>query len=233
MKILAVIPARSGSKGIPEKNIKLLGKFPLIAYSIKTALKSKLLDKIIVSTDSEKIAKIALQYGAEVPFLRPKELAMDTTPTLPVLEHALHFFLQKNETYDAICLLQPTSPFRTVDFLNQAINKFIELKPDSLVSVREVPHEFNPHWIFEPDKNNFLKISTGDEKIIPRRQDLPKAYYRDGSIYIINTNTILKKNNLLGNRIAYIETPENIPYVNLDTPEDWKIAEKIIKNVWN
>lgn len=226
MKILGIIPARSGSKGIPGKNIKLLGDKPLIAHTIIPALSSTLLDKLIISTDSREIANIAKQYGAEVPFIRPKELAKDDTPSIEVVKHALNYFANQGINYDAVCLLQPTTPIRPASFIDMAVKKFILSEADSLVSVREVPHEYNPHWVFKENENGFLYISTGDKKIIPRRQELPKAFFRDGSIYLATNKTIYNKNSLLGEQLAYILTPDEIPYINLDTHNDWEKAEK-------
>jgi N-acylneuraminate cytidylyltransferase len=235
MKILGLIPARGGSKGIPRKNIKPLGGKPLIAYSIEAGLKSRYLDKVLVSTDDEEIAQVARQYGADVPFIRPAELARDDTPTLPVIQHALRFLADKGETYDAVCLLQPSSPFRTPAFIDAAIEKYVRSGADSLVTVRRVPHHFNPHWIFEPGKDGFLHIATGEsnKNIIPRRQELPPAYYRDGSIYISDASLILYENALLGNRLAFLETPEDFPAINLDTRDDWEEAVRTIEKFKN
>ncbi|ESU20791.1 N-Acetylneuraminate cytidylyltransferase [Flavobacterium cauense R2A-7] len=227
MRILAVIPARGGSKGVPGKNIKILGDKPLIAYSIESAKKSRLLSEIMVTTDDEAIAGVALQWGANIPFIRPKELAEDTTPTLAVIQHALEFYESRGDFFDAVCLLQPTSPFREDGFIDAAIAKFIESNADSLVSVLPVPHEYNPHWTFETNESGFLKIATGDEKLISRRQDLPKAYHRDGAVYIMKTD-IVKQDSLYGKQLTYIESnPEN--YVNIDTLQDWEKATLLIK----
>jgi N-acylneuraminate cytidylyltransferase len=230
MKILALIPARGGSKGIPGKNIKNLGGKPLIAYSIEQALKSGVFSITVVSTDDKKIAETAVKFGAEVPFIRPGSLAEDQTPTLPVVVHTLEYFSERNMHFDAVCLLQPTSPCRPVSFIRQAIDKFIQTGADALVSVRKVPNEYNPHWVFEPGKNGFLHIATGEKEIIPRRQELPPAYIRDGNIYITKTDVILNENSLYGNKLTYLVTPEHIPFINLDTPEDWAQAEQIFKN---
>lgn len=230
MKILGLITARSGSKGIPGKNIKLLGKKPLISYSIISALESDLISKLMVSTDSEEIADIARQYGAEVPYLRPSELAQDTTPTLPVIQHVLEFYKNAGHEFDAVCLLQPTSPFRPAGFVNDCIQNFIASDADSFISVLKVPHEYNPHWTFEPDSNNLLKIATGETTIIPRRQELPTAYYRDGSVYITKTALIENENKLVGGKIAFLESNPDF-YCNLDELSDWEKAIKLLKNI--
>ena len=230
MRVLAIIPARGGSKGVPGKNIKLLSGKPLIEYTTEVALQSKLLTKVVVSSDDDKIIEVAKNTGVEVPFKRPSNLSEDATPTLPVIKHALAYYKNIGEEFDAICLLQVTSPFRTVDFLDNAIQKFINEAADSLISVQKVPHEYNPHWTFELNEEGNLKIATGEEKIISRRQDLPTTYHRDGSIYITKTSVILEKNSLYGNTIAYIESKEK-NFVNIDTLRDWGKAEEIIKNI--
>ena len=134
--------------------------------------------------------------------------------------------------YDAVCVLQVTNPFRTSQFIDQAILKFKEAGTDSLVSVLKVPHEFNPHWVYEISEKNTLKLATGEDEIIKRRQDLPAAYYRDGSIYITKSDTILSQHSLYGREITYIESDPD-RHVNIDTMQDWEravvLAEKIGK----
>ena len=229
MKILAIIPARGGSKGIPGKNIKLLGGKKLLVYTSEIALQSKFLTEVMVSTEDEQIAAVAQSLGIQVPFFRPKALAQDHTPTIDVIIHALNWYGNKNIVFDAVCLLQVTSPFRTLDFLDQAIEKFILSSCDSLVSVQKVPHEYNPHWTFEVNAVGNLKIATGENKIISRRQELPLAYHRDGSIYITKTKVLLEQYSLYGKSIAFIESSPEM-YVNIDTMADWEKAELIVKN---
>jgi CMP-N,N'-diacetyllegionaminic acid synthase len=229
MRILAIIPARGGSKGVPGKNIKLLNGKPLLAYTSEIALKSKHLTEVVISTDDVQIIKEAKILGLNVPFERPTELAQDNTPTIDVIIHALQWYESQNIFFDAVCLLQVTSPFRTLVFLNKAIEKFIEQDSDSLISVQRVPHEYSPHWTFEINSDGNLKIATGETEIISRRQELPIAYHRDGSIYITKTNIILKENSLYGKNIAFIESDPEF-YVNIDTMQDWKKAEEMIQN---
>lgn len=233
MKILALIPARGGSKGVPKKNIKLLGGKPMISYTIEVGLACAEIAKLVVSTDSQEIAKVSKAAGAEVPFLRPDELASDTSPSIDTVIHAVEFYAKTGYYFDAVCLLQPTSPFRTARDIKNAISTFIEKEADSLISVRKVPHQFNPHWIFEQnDGNDFLKIATGESEIITRRQELPPAYYRDGSIYLVKTEVLLKKRSLYGERIAF-SLSENPIFVNIDTMEDWIIAEEMVIRIKN
>ncbi|MFZ2285189.1 MAG: acylneuraminate cytidylyltransferase family protein [Lutibacter sp.] len=226
MRILAIIPARAGSKGVPGKNIKMLGGKPLLAYTAEIALQSKHFAEVILSSEDEKIIKVAKSLGVQVPFVRPADLAQDETPTLDVIIHALQWYEKQNIFFDAVCLLQVTSPFRTVEFVDKAIEKFMESGCDSLVSVQQVPDEYNPHWTFEVNQEGNLTIATGDDKIIPRRQELPKAYHRDGSIYLTKTEVLLNLNSLHGKSTAFIESSPEF-YVNIDTSADWEHAEQI------
>jgi len=227
MKVLGVIPARGGSKGIPNKNRKELAGKPLMQYTIEAALKSKLLDDVIFSSEDETLIELAKTMGVHVPFIRPSELATDTIGTIDVVEHSLKELSKTDKNYDAVCLLQVTNPFRTSVFIDEAILKFINSKKDSLISVLKVPHQYNPHWTFEVRENGNLKIATGEKQIIKRRQELPTAYYRDGSIYIVKTSVVLNQRSLYGDTIAFIEAnPET--HVNIDTMEDWNRAEDFI-----
>ncbi|RBN50300.1 acylneuraminate cytidylyltransferase family protein [Flavobacterium psychrolimnae] len=229
MRILGIIPARGGSKGIPGKNIKLLNGKPLLQYTAEIALGSQYLTAVIVSSEDNQIITVAKSLGIQVPFLRPEELAQDTTPTIDVIIHALKWFENQAIFFDAVCLLQVTSPFRTLAFLDKAIEKFIASGSDSLVSVQKVPHEYNPHWTFEVNPEGNLKIATGEEKIISRRQELPEAYHRDGIIYITKTKVLLEHHSLFGKSISFIESSPEF-YVNIDTLADWEKAEQMIKN---
>ena len=229
MRILGLIPARGGSKGVPKKNIKLLGKKPLIEYTIDGAKNSKYLIEIVVSTDDQEIAIVAEIAGCKPPFIRPSEIAQDHSTSLEVVQHAIAFFENKNIFFDAVCLLQPTTPFREKGFIDKAIEKFIATNADCLVSVLPIPHEYNPHWAFEENENGLLKIATGEENIIPRRQELPKAFHRDGAVYISKT-TVINKGSFYGKSIAYIESNPQY-HVNIDTMKDWEDAEKLLAKI--
>lgn len=224
MKILGIIPARGGTKSVPGKNIKILAGKPLLQYTVDVAKQAKNISKLILSSDDNEIIKIAEQLNLEVPFKRPIELAKDDTPTLPVIQHALKFFMAKGIYFDAVCLLQVTSPFKTNEFIDQAIDKFIKSGADALVSVQQVPDEFNPHWTFKVNNEDNLELLTKEKQIISRRQDLPKVYHRDGVIYITKTNVLLEQNSLYGSKLSYIESPPHFN-VNIDVMEDWKKAE--------
>jgi len=230
MKVLGLIPARGGSKGIPNKNKKLLSGKPLLQYTVEAALGSKKLERVIFSSEDESLITIAKSLGVDVPFVRPSYLATDTSGSLEVVQHALKTLLENGEAYDAVCLLQVTYPFRSSEDIDNAIEKFIESKTDSLISVRAVPHQFNPHWVFKENDANNLSIATGENEIIKRRQDLPKAFIRDGAFYITKSEVILDQNSFFGDRISYIELDPD-KYVNIDTNEDWIKAEKILSKL--
>ncbi len=227
MKIAALIPARKGSQGIPGKNSKVLGDKPLIAYTIESALASKHISKVIISTDDPSITWIAKKYSVDVPFVRPAHLATDDAKTVDVVSHALEWCDNNGIHLDAICLLQPTAPFREDGFIDSCIETFLDSDADSLVSVLPVPHQFNAHWLFEPGADGLLHIATGEEVIIPRRQDLPVNYYRDGSVYITRSQVIRQQRSLYGKKIIYqLSNPKY--HVNLDTQEDWQKAEAML-----
>jgi CMP-N-acetylneuraminic acid synthetase len=200
-----------------------------LGYTSEIALQSQYLTEVILSSDDDQIIGVGKNIGISVPFVRPAELAQDNTPTIDVILHALKWYENKAVFFDAVCLLQVTSPFRTVEFLDKAIVKFIDSGFDSLISVQKVPHEYNPHWTFIVNPEGNLKIATGEEKIISRRQELPKAYHRDGSIYIMKTEVLLQQHSLYGKSTTFIESSPKF-YVNIDTLADWEKAEQIIKN---
>ena len=233
-KIFGIITARGGSKGIPGKNIKELAGKPLIAYTIEAANTSGVFDRIILSTDDEKIADVAREYGCEVPFMRPAELAADTTPHISVLQHAVSW-LKEHERYtpDAVMILQPTAPLRTATHIREAAVLFKKSGADSVVSVSEVPGHFHPRWQFTIDDNDKMAIVTGEpfSQIVRRRQDLPhKTYARNGAIYCFKTELLYDPAgpNFYGNHVAaYVMKPEES--VNIDTMADWKEAERILK----
>ena len=225
MRSLGIIPARGGSKGIPLKNITLLNGKPLMAYTIEAALASNL-NKVIVSTDDEKIAKIARDYNAEV-IMRPVELAQDNTPTLPVLQHAVESL---DDDFDFIVTLQPTSPFRTALNIDEAM-KLFENDPtsDTLVSVIVVPHNMVPVSLMK-EKNGYLEHNIDQNQGIFRRQDKPKLYARNGpAILIMNTIQLLKGELYSGKTIPYIMN--SISSIDIDDKNDLLIAEQLF-NFW-
>jgi len=227
-RILGIIPARAGSKGVSDKNIRLLAGKPLIHYTIQTALLSDGLDRIVVSSDSERILDFCKNFpGIDIPFVRPTHLSGDTAPMIEVVQHAVHYYTSVGETFDYVCLLQPTSPFRNDRLIDKAIERLIEEKGDSLTTVRQVPSQYNPHWTFKMD-DNLLSRSMSSKAIIPRRQELPDAWYRDGKIYLTSI-ALVKQGTLLGGKMIGLVNDHETS-VNIDTWEDWNMAEKLLKN---
>ncbi len=228
MKILGIIPARGGSKGIPDKNKKILGGKPLMQYTIEAALKATSLTTVVFSSEDSSLIEIAKQLGVRVPFKRPDHLATDSAGSLEVVQHTLIEMEQLGEKFDAICLLQVTTPFRTANDIDKAIKRFMDAHTDTLISVLPVPHQYNPHWVFEPNASGNLQIATGEKEIIKRRQELPTAYIRDGGIYITKTDVIQQQHSFYGNTITYVES-DSKNHVNIDTLEDWEKAERLLE----
>jgi CMP-N-acetylneuraminic acid synthetase len=231
MKILGLIPARGGSKGIPDKNKKKLGEKPLLQYTIEAALASKHMDRVVFSSEDTALIELAKSMGVSVPFVRPAHLSEDSSGSLEVVQHALNYLQKNGETYDAVCLLQVTTPFRTASDIDLAIEKFISEGNDALISVQTVPHQYNPHWVFTTLENGNLQIATGDSNIIKRRQELPEAFIRDGAIYITKTEVLLKQNTFFGSSLSYVKT-DSQRHVNIDTAEDWERAEQLVKKLY-
>jgi CMP-N-acetylneuraminic acid synthetase len=228
MRVLGLIPARGGSKSVPRKNIRLLCGKPLLEYTAESALSSHRLSRVILSTDDEEIAKIGRACHLEVPFLRPSELAQDDTPTLPVVHHALKWLIDhKDNNYDAVCLLQPTNPLRRPEDIDACIDLFEKYNADSVVTILPVPEQYNPCWVYFRDKAGLLRLSTGGDEPIPRRQDLPSAFHREGSVYVTKREVVIEQNSFYGTRIlGHLMDPDRS--VNINSPEDWKRAQQLI-----
>ena len=231
-EVLAIIPARSGSRGIKNKNIKLLNGHPLLSYSITAGLNSKIINRVICSTDSMKIANIAKLYGAEVPFIRPKSISKDLSTDFEVFYHAINF-LKKKFKYcpDYVVNLRPTSPLRKKNSLDIALKKIFKLhKYDSLKTVclnKKTPYKM---WFIEKKKLfPILKIKNLTEAYNLPRQLLPKTYWQTAEIDITKTSTILLKKSMTGKKIFPLLSDE-ITYVDIDNLKDFEYAEKILKN---
>jgi CMP-N-acetylneuraminic acid synthetase len=222
-KILAVIPARGGSKGIPRKNLQMLLGKPLIAYSIHAALQARTIRKTVVSTDDESIAHLARQYGAEVPFVRPPHLSTDTATSVSVVQHAVRHLSNTKEYWaDIIVCLQPTSPLRSAQDIDQAVTLCVRTGADSVVSLCRADH--HPYWMKKVVGNRVYPLMEVDDEQYPRRQDLPPAYQLNGAVYVTRRHILLEQERLLGaNTLAYIMPRERS--VDIDTPIDLKLAE--------
>lgn len=226
-RVLGLIPARGGSKGIPRKNIRALGGRPLLEYTARSALAAARLARVVLSTDDAEVAEVGRRCGLDVPFLRPAELAKDATASLAVVQHALRWLEARGDRYDAVSLLEPTTPFRAQDEIDACIALLEDSGADAAVTVRRVPDEFNPHWTYVPDAHGGLRLSTGEANPVPRRQDLPPAYHRDGSVYVTRRDVVLERNSLYGDRlVGYVV--DSRPWINIDTPTDWARAEELL-----
>lgn len=225
MKNLAVITARSGSKGLKDKNIKLLGGRPLLAYSIEAARQSGKFDCIHVSTDSEKYAQIAREYGADVPFLREAALATDTAGTWDVLRAVVQQYATIGQQFDTITLLQPTSPLRDAADIQKAFELFEEKQADSVISVCEVEH--SPQLCNTLGENQSMHGFV-DLKKVGRRQDMSTYYRLNGAIYIQTTELLMAQGDLYGVH-SYASVMSQEHSIDIDTALDFLIAETIMK----
>ncbi|HIP20811.1 MAG TPA: pseudaminic acid cytidylyltransferase [Sulfurimonas sp.] len=222
--VVAIIPARGGSKRIPRKNIKDFYGKPLIAYSIEVALKSKLFDKVIVSTDDEEIATIAKKYGAKVPFLRPKELSDDFTGTQDVINHALEYLKKNNEAYDYVCTIYATAPLLQEKYLIEGFEKLKASTAVNAFSATSMP--FPIQRTFYLDKDGRSKMFT-PEYFNTRSQDLKEAYQDAGQFYWKKTGK-LSKENMFGSDSIPIILPRYLVQ-DIDTVEDWERAVLMYK----
>lgn len=222
---LIIIPARGGSKGIPRKNIRLLDGKPLIAYSIEVAKAiTPSPENIILSTDDAEIARVAREWGIDVPYMRPPELGGDCVGTREVLLHAMDWADSRGISYDCVLLLQPTSPLRTISDVEEALRIY---SPGTDMVVSVMPSAANPYYdCFETDSDGFLSICKGPGTYT-RRQDAPPAWQYNGAVYVINPESLRRMPmGRFTRRVPLVMTRENS--IDLDTPLDWTIAEAII-----
>ena len=224
MNVLGLIPARGGSKGIPHKNIVPVAGKPLLAYTCESARQSQLLTRTLLNTDDPQIAAVAQDYGIETPFLRPAELARDDTPILPVIRHTLDWLAEnKNFVPEAVVLLQPTSPLRQAAHIDAAIDLLFEQNADTVVSVIEVPHQFNPVSLMRLDENRQLQPYIAGPMIL-RRQEKPRVFARNGpAVLAIRRETILQ-DQLYGEKVLPL-LMEPAASLDVDGPDDIALAE--------
>lgn len=231
LRVLGLIPARGGSKGVPRKNLKLLCGKPLLQYTAESALGARRLSRIILSTEDEEIAEAGRRCGLEVPFLRPAELARDETPMLPVVIHAMQFLESTalgGDRFDALCLLQPTNPLRRPEEIDGCINLLEKTDADAVVTILPVPTEFNPHWVYFEAADGGLRLSTGEATPIPRRQELPPAFHREGSIYVTRRDVLMERKSFYGDRLVGYPM-DAARSVNIDTMGDWERAVRLLE----
>ena len=227
-RCLAIIPARGGSEGVPKKNITPLAGKPLLAWTVESAMRSDCLDRIIVSTDDPEIAAVAQSLGVEIPYMRPKELAQDVTPGILPILHAAEW-LEMNEDYraDFILCLQPTSPLRTAEDIDAALNLVLQKNGDAIVSV--TPVECHPYWMKQIDKTGHMHDFITLETPITRRQDLPPLYSLNGALYLARWSILLELRTwYTDNTIAFVMPRERS--LEIDSSWDLYLAELILKN---
>ena len=228
--VLAIVPARGGSKGVPGKNVRLLGGRTLLEYTAAAARDAAVIDRIVVSTDSEEVAAAGRAAGLEVPFLRPAALAQDDTPMLPVIRHAIDEVTRAGWTPELVVLLQPTSPLRRPDHVARAVELLRSSGADSVVTVVEVPKHLSPDYVMRMDGGVLRPFLTEGERVT-RRQDVRPAYSRDGTVYAFRRDTLDRCGSIYGDdcRPLIIDARESL---SIDTPEDWAAAEKILEARW-
>jgi CMP-N,N'-diacetyllegionaminic acid synthase len=222
-EILTLIPARSGSKGLPGKNIRpFLGK-PLIAHTINAARDSEVAGRIVVSTDDPDIARVAVDWGSEAPFLRPPSIASDESPVLAAALHAVDWFI-RNESWEPrwLLLLQPTSPLRTADDIRHAFDLLAKTDADAVVSVSET--KSHPHWVKSLTGEGFLRPFVEGQSAPPRRQDLPPAYALNGMIFLVRISTLREESAFCPRRSLPLVIPASRAF-DIDTAHDFLIAE--------
>lgn len=229
MRVLGLIPARGGSKGVPRKNVRpLLGR-PLLAYTAEAALGAALLDRVVLTTDDEEIATVGRQLGLDVPFIRPPHLASDTAPMIATVQHAVANLRASDDLYDAVCLLQPTTPARSSAVIDECVEHLDRSGADAVVTLLPVPSEHNPHWVYVRTPSGALTLATGESTPIARRQDLPPAFHREGSVYVTRT-AVVEEGSLYGERVEGVVL-DPASSVNIDTVEDWDRAERLLASL--
>ncbi|WP_268123033.1 cytidylyltransferase domain-containing protein [Roseivirga pacifica] len=229
-KTLAIIPARGGSKRVPNKNVKLMGGIPLIAHTILAAKQSVKVDKIIVSTDSDVLMNVAKEYGAEAPFKRPENLALDDTPDKPVLRHAVEW-VRENTSLDPhrIVILRPTSPLRTVEDIDHLLAYFDKNDFDSVRSVNRVHGVHHPYWMYRRDGNGLAQpvIEGVTLEEYYRSQLLPEIFRLNGLVDVVKTSVLFQEGPLYGQKVGICESSvSNSP--DIDTIEDFEYVEYLI-----
>lgn len=220
--ILAIILARGGSKGIPYKNIKDLAGKPLIAWTIEEAKKSKYIDRLILSSEDEQIIKVAKEWGCEVPFVRPAELAQDETPGIEPVVHAINALKEK---YDYVVLLQPTSPFRRVEDIDNCLEQCVQAGAPACVSVTEVQH--SPYWMYRIDEKMKMSPLIEVDAQINRRQDLPKVYELNGAVYVSATYFVIDNKTFHTKQTIAYEMPVERS-VDIDSKIDFAYCEWLL-----
>jgi CMP-N,N'-diacetyllegionaminic acid synthase len=227
MTTVGLIPARGGSKRVPRKALRLLAGRPLLEHAIEGARRSQRLTRLVLSTDDEEIAAFGRRLGVEVPFLRPRDLAADTTPMIATVRHAVTALEGAGQRFDALCLLQPTAPLRTAQQIDACIALLEDTGADAVVSIVPIPAEHHPDWAYRRQEDGTIRLWNGGRAPAARSQDLAPAFCRSGDVYVTRRDVIVDHHSLYGERaVGYPVDPAST--VNLDTVEDWIRAEALL-----
>lgn len=223
-RVLAIVPARGGSKGVPGKNVRKLAGRTLLDYTALAARDSGVIDRIVLSTDSEEIADAGKRAGLEVPFMRPSSLAQDDTPMLPVIQHAVETLDADGWMMDVVVLLQPTSPLRRASHVRDAVKMLRDSRADSVVTVIELPRHLSPDYVMRIE-DGVLRPFLAEGANVTRRQDARPAYSRDGTVYACWRTTLEKWGNIYGERCQplILDAADSL---SIDSPADWAEAER-------
>jgi CMP-N,N'-diacetyllegionaminic acid synthase len=226
--VIAIVPARGGSKGLPGKNTREICGRPLLAWSVRAGLESRYVDEVIVSTDSEDIAQVALKAGAKVPFLRPSELAQDTSTSFDVIVHALDHYKKLETQFSYIALLEPTSPMRTAEDVDQALEKLVAHKSaTSIVGVCKTESQ-NPAFLVKISETGLISGYQQTDMPVLRRQDIPDVYFFEGSLYISEVPFLLERKSFYHQRTLACEFPKWKSF-EIDDVDDFTIVEALMK----
>ena len=226
-RLLALIAARGGSERLPRKNVlKLAGK-SLIVWSIEAGLRSKYVDRVIVSTDDEEIAEISRYYGADVPFMRPMELSRDTTLSMDVIRHSIRTLEKNGGRYEYLLLLQPTSPLRTEHHIDEAVKLLIEKDADGVIGVTETEHPIE--WMNQLPENLSMDGFVSEENQGKPCQDFPQRYRINGAIYLCKVSDIMAEDGTFFKEGSYAYKMDQMDSIDIDTQKDFLIAEALIK----
>ena len=225
-RILALVPARGGSKGIPDKNLRPLAGRSLLEYVARAVSESGVIDRAVLSTDSERIQDEGRRIGLEVPFVRPPALAQDDTPMLPVIDHAVEFVTREGWDPEIVLLLQPTSPMRTAHHIRAALEMLRGAGADSVVTVVELPRHLSPDYVMRIDDGRLVPFLPEGSRVT-RRQDARPAFVRDGTVYAFWTRTLRETRSIYGSVCRPLVIPAE-ESVTIDSPGDWEHAEQRI-----
>ena len=204
IRVLGLVVARGGSKGVPRKNLRLIGGQAAAAYTGESALAARRLSRVILSTEDPEIADVGRRCGLEVPFCPPGGACRRHRPGISGGKHALQWMEEHAESFDALCLLQPTNPLRRPEDIDGCVELLEASGADAVVSILAVPAEYNPHWVYFRGADGHLRLSTGEDAPLPRRQELPPAFHREGSVYVTRRDVIMHDDTLYGTKLLAI-----------------------------